>query len=318
MDFLNKCDGYFVEVVIKKVGKKQAFPLMSVMTKDKVRDFTNDMIGETMHVDKCSLEDLIQFQKVEVDIIRGYYYDEGRNTKISEVIDHLFSKRLEAKKNKNNIQLVYKLMMNALYGKSLLKPFGDKSIIKPFKQAGVYIKNNFKFIKSIEYLNNKPESEQQEYDRVLIKQYESIETHFNNAPCGVEVLSMSKRIMNEVMCLAETFKIDIFYQDTDSMHVVNKDIVGLSKLYRGRYGRELIGKNMGQFHSDFASDKLEGDIWSVESIFLGKKCYIDKITDGTNVDYHTRMKGVNKNAIDYVVVDSDYMGLYNKLLTVIK
>ena len=36
---------------------------------------------------------------------------------------------------------------------------------------------------------------------------------------------------------------------------------------------------MGQFHSDFESDILKGgkkDIHAVESIFLGKKCYIDK------------------------------------------
>lgn len=30
---------------------------------------------------------------------------------------------------------------------------------------------------------------------------------------------MSKRIMNEVMCLAEDMKINIMYQDTDSMQL---------------------------------------------------------------------------------------------------
>ena len=36
---------------------------------------------------------------------------------------------------------------------------------------------------------------------------------------GVLVLSISKRIMNEVMCLAEDLNIDIYYQDTDSMQL---------------------------------------------------------------------------------------------------
>jgi len=30
---------------------------------------------------------------------------------------------------------------------------------------------------------------------------------------------MSKRIMNEVMCLAEDLGIEIYYTDTDSMHI---------------------------------------------------------------------------------------------------
>jgi hypothetical protein len=35
---------------------------------------------------------------------------------------------------------------------------------------------------------------------------------------------MSKRIMNEVICLAEDNEIEIFYQDTDSMHIQKADI----------------------------------------------------------------------------------------------
>lgn len=33
------------------------------------------------------------------------------------------------------------------------------------------------------------------------------------------ILDMSKRIMNEVICLAEDLKIKLFYQDTDSIHI---------------------------------------------------------------------------------------------------
>lgn len=36
---------------------------------------------------------------------------------------------------------------------------------------------------------------------------------------GVIILDMSKRLMNEVMCLAEDLDIFIGYQDTDSMHI---------------------------------------------------------------------------------------------------
>lgn len=33
------------------------------------------------------------------------------------------------------------------------------------------------------------------------------------------ILDQSKRLMNEVCCLAEDLGIDIYYTDTDSMHI---------------------------------------------------------------------------------------------------
>ena len=58
--------------------------------------------------------------------------------------------------------------------------------------------------------------------------------------------------MNEVMCLAEDHGISIFYQDTDSMHISHTDIASLSELFQSKYHRQLIGKDMGQFHTDFS------------------------------------------------------------------
>ena len=48
---------------------------------------------------------------------------------------------------------------------------------------------------------------------------------------GVMILSISKRIMNEVICTAEDNNIEIYYQDTDSMHIGLDDIKRLSELY---------------------------------------------------------------------------------------
>ena len=110
--------------------------------------------------------------------------------------------------------------------------------------------------------------------------------------------------MNEVMCTAEDNDIDIFYQDTDSMHLFEKDINQLEKIFNEKYNRKLIGKGMGQFHSDFDSSIIVSDIHASESIFLGKKCYIDKLEgfdkDGNKaVDYHIRMKGISNKSIMY-------------------
>ena len=53
-----------------------------------------------------------------------------------------------------------------------------------------------------------------------VKVAKAIEEYANNNNLfGVTILDMSKRIMNEVMTLAEHEGIQIFYQDTDSMHI---------------------------------------------------------------------------------------------------
>ena len=57
----------------------------------------------------------------------------------------------------------------------------------------------------------------------MVKTHKTIDDHFVPIQAGIEVLSWSKRIMNEVMCLAEDLGIDIYYEDTDSMHLPEED-----------------------------------------------------------------------------------------------
>ena len=294
-------DGYFVEVKIIKVNKKLSFPLLSYINKDGIRNFTNEMEGRTVYLDKTSLEDAIQFQKIEFEIIKGYYYNEGRNFKLKEIIKFLFEERLRLKKKENPLQNIYKLIMNSSYGKTLLKPIDENvSYIKGTDKMMNYIINNYTFHK-ITTLVSEIDIEDK-YKVYEVKTIKPINNHFNNASCGVEVLSMSKRIMNEVMCLAEDLKLKIYYQDTDSMHIRNINIKKLSNAYKSLYNRDLIGKNMGQFHTDFSSKILDKEtIYAKRSIFLGKKCYIDELTDkkGKIIDYHIRMKGISEDSIKY-------------------
>ena len=120
-----------------------------------------------------------------------------------------------------------------------------------------------------------------------------------------------KRIINEVMCLAYDIGCHIFYQDTDSMHIYTDDIEKLERAYYNKYGRELRGSSLGQFHSDFlciAGNKETP--WSIESIFLMKKLYIDKLTDSSgNTDYFVRAKGITHECIQSKV--TEYGGLMN-------
>jgi hypothetical protein len=150
--------------------------------------------------------------------------------------------------------------------------------------------------------------------------------------------------MDEVMTLAEDLAIKIFYTDTDSMHIQERGVEPLSRAFKDKYGRELVGKGLGQFHSDFDFNKsyhvvstpggksleLVADsvkllenatVVATESFFLGKKSYIDKIeawsTSPTiNVAYHFRSKGIPTKCTQHVA-DRDYqsnpMELYRDL-----
>lgn len=305
-DFLKQQDGYFIEIKIKSVGIKRNFSLMSYKNEDGIRIFSNDMIDKKIKVDKCTLEDLIEFQKIEFEIIRGYYFNDGYNNKINDVIHYIFSKRLELKKIKNPAELTYKLIMNNAYGKSIMKPIENEiKIFTNEQKFETFIDRNYNWINSFNTYGK-------DNNKYKVKVVKKLSDHFNICQVGVEILSMSKRIMNEVMNLAEDNNLKIYYQDTDSMHIEEQDIDILQRKFNEKYQRELIGKNMGQFHSDFDLKGAE-DVYASRSIFLGKKSYIDELKgvdkDGNiKTGYHIRMKGIPTSCIEYT---SKKMGLNN-------
>ena len=285
---LNKYDGYFIQILITRVGKTSTFPLLSYIDKSTgVRNFTNDMVGKTIYIDKFALDDAIKFHDIDYKIIRGYYFNSGRNTKIRDVMQYLFNARLEKKKEGNPSQIIYKLIMNAIYGKSILKPINTKTIVVSKKNIDKYCQYNYQNIKTWVEVGNK----------YIVKLFKPINKHFNCAQVGTEILSYSKRLMNNVMTLAEDNDINIYYQDTDSMHIETSKINILAQKFKTIYGNDLIGKQMGQFHTDFKLGECK-DIVAVESIFLGKKCYIDSlIGDNTEIGYHVRLKGISNRSL---------------------
>jgi hypothetical protein len=191
--------------------------------------------------------------------------------------------------------------MNSGYGKSIMKPVeSETKFFDDERSAKVYITRHYNWITSFVKFGKKTK----------VSKMQVLSKHFNIAHVGVCILSMSKRIMNEVMCLAEDNGLDLYYQDTDSMHIKDCDIATLSSKFADKYGRTLIGKNMGQFHSDF---DLKGckDIYARRSVFLGKKAYCDEIVgvdaDGNEkVGYHIRMKGIPDSCLMRTCTDLKY------------
>ena len=113
---------------------------------------------------------------------------------------------------------------------------------------------------------------------------------------------MSKRIMNEVMTLAEDEGLNIWYQDTDSMHINYEEVNLLACAFKAKYDRDLIGEEMSQFHIDFDLEGACSEIYSTESYFLAKKVYIDKLESvdkngDTITGDHIRLKSVPTTCI---------------------
>ena len=98
------------------------------------------------------------------------------------------------------------------------------------------------------------------------------------------------------MCIRDRdLRINIYYQDTDSMHIEDEKISMLADEFKKRYGRELIGSDIGQFHNDF--DELE-NAYCVLHISAGKKIYYDLLrNDKGQTAEHLRLKGIPSETI---------------------
>ena len=59
---------------------------------------------------------------------------------------------------------------------------------------------------------------------------------------------MSKRIMNKVFSCADDCGIQVYYQDTDSIHLNYDDVPKIVDRYKDKYGLGLVGDDLGNFH----------------------------------------------------------------------
>jgi hypothetical protein len=316
---------YIVKINLIKINKTQQIPFIGVK-RNGILDYINDAgDGIIMTVDKITLEDYIEFHHIEFEIIEGVYWNGIGNKDIGNTIDELFADRIKYKqemkhykpeddkyKSADTMQNLIKLMLNSAYGKTIIKKQNTSKIIKytdtpaEIEEFNKYRWNNFDTIKVIKYLNDESK---------IVEQYKYDDSE-NFAHIGCMILSYSKRIMNEVMNIANDNNINIYYQDTDSMHIDNIDIPKLEELYQLKYNKQIRGEKMGQFHSDFSlsGSKKGADILATTSIFLGKKCYLD-ILESVNNDNekiygaHIRLKGITEAGIEQKI--KFFMELYD-------
>jgi hypothetical protein len=283
---------YIVKIMLKSIRKTQHIPCISVKTHDGLMKYINHVEEPTtLYVDKTTLNDYITFHDIEFDIIEGIYWDNGFNKKLGDLIINLHNERCKYKKTNKPLATVIKLIMNSIYGKTGQKSSDSKIIFKPIDNYKQYIYDHFSTIRSIEPNTFNVKITKQSYDN-------SYSLNF----VASSILSMSKRLMNEVFSVMNDEKMPVYYTDTDSIHMLQKDVLQLGKKYSEAHGRELIGKNLGQFHTDF---EMEGckDVVSVKHIPIQPKMYLDVLqgvdekTLEVKHDTHVRIKGITQAGI---------------------
>ena len=72
---------------------------------------------------------MITFHEAAFGIIDGYYYSDGRNETINHAIEDLYNSRLKLK-NENPTHMVIKLLMNPMYGKTIINQLKQILLLK--------------------------------------------------------------------------------------------------------------------------------------------------------------------------------------------
>jgi hypothetical protein len=313
---------YVTTIKVTSINKKIQIPVVCHRTKEGC-EYINELPigfedGLVMTVDRITLEDMVKFQHIEYEFIDGIKASlENSSRELGPVIMNLYKDRLRVKKDRPAMGELIKLILNSIYGKTCPKQtFSSEKIVNSGKLNNHIVKN-FHNINTIEQINEKNH---------IVKSFKP-----DNSVCrniiGAMILSMSKRIMNEVFNICDDNNFNVYYTDTDSMHIDKVDIPKISEIYKTKYNKDLIGNMPEQFHSDFkllgSDDKyIDPDkVISKKSIFLGKKCYID-ILEGVDNDgitcegVHHRMKGISEKGLlnhSEIHYQNDMFKLYENL-----
>jgi len=301
---------YIVRIKINEIRKKQQIPCISMKIKtttETVVDgktkkhttenlrYINEIDKPTeFYVDKLTLEDWIMYHDIDYEIIEGIYWDQGFNKCMGDMILHLHKERNIHKADNKPLADMIKLIMNSIYGKTGQRSSETKTSFIKKDKFDQYLYDHFGKIS---------EWEENTFNYKVTERMFDDSYSLNYVACNI--LSMSKRIMNEVFSLMNDNEYPVYYTDTDSIHMLQKDVIPLSQKYKDKFSRDLIGKNLGQFHTDFDMPKNKlgqeyDNVFSIKHIPIRPKIYLD-VLQGTNTvtgeieyDTHCRIKGITK------------------------
>ena len=284
--FMNYADEYYLKILIKNVKNKLHFPLLTKTGENGERLWINDMENEEIYIDRISLEELIKYHDIEFEVKTGVMFNEGYNDKIGKVIKKLYDLRTKYKKEKNPVQLLYKLMLNTAYGKTIQKPKDSRILWRRNNQTTE--KNLIRtFGESIQYISTSKNS-----NMFKAKIRIGILNHWAMPHCGSLVLSQSKKIMNKFLVEFEDYS---YYTDTDSIFITETGYNILKEKYP-----EMIGDELGQLKEE---NHLDGNYVRItKAMFLAAKTYwVREENEKGEVYDKFVMKGIPQSSIDKVL-----------------
>ncbi|KKM62431.1 hypothetical protein LCGC14_1521730, partial [marine sediment metagenome] len=318
IDMLNKLSQYdysSLQIYIYGVNRTIKMPIISIKVK-KINNYDDSYVG-IYYCDINELKALIVYQNIIWSLVRGYYFDEGRNNRLSEVVTRMCNLRNTLRSQKNGMQAMIKELNNSgFFGRMIMKPIRSNYIIIYMEEnLKNYINRYNKFIKYWIKISS---------FMYMVKTIKSISTHYAMVHGGNNVLSQSKMDIYLVRDICDKNGIIYLYGDTDSLHVEHAKLHILELEYKKQTGRELIEKEIiGQYSSDYKFDKLikkgggkfkymkgyDNMIIPIasSSYYIWKKVYINQINITypeveyynlvKQIYYHIRCKGIGGDAL---------------------
>lgn len=273
--------------------------------------WTNEIRGRVHRFDHVSFASFCEvhgYSATEFEFVRGVCFraDEeseeifANDKKLESAVRVLYHQRQVAKKNKNKgLDSLCKLLLNASYGKLLLKWSVEKEKIIPARQLNSVLLADTGAVISASTITLEADESQRSWS-VLTRT--SLAKTWSRYALGALVLSHSRAIMNRVVAAAYHAETPLFYTDTDSIHILDADVKKLENEYERRYpGLPFDGDELGQFHGDIEDKKTKRSGTGVTAIYLDRKSYcIAAKVDGDDSERlfcKTAMKGITPAAM---------------------
>ena len=207
-------------------------------------------------VDTVLLDEIKLYTSCTIDIINGYYYNEGLNTKLCEFAQMLYNLRSIEGMNK-----LGKNLLASLYGKSLQSCQQFKTVMVKRSDFPAYL---------AEYGNYIFEVVRRGESALMVKLMRSINMNFNLPAFGVQVLSESRRRMDRTISFCNAHGIPIYAIKTDSFAIPSDKVNELTAL-------TPIGTELGSFKIEYEATHVK---------YISSANYVATLVDGS-----TRIRG---------------------------
>ncbi|EDR22667.1 hypothetical protein, conserved [Entamoeba dispar SAW760] len=114
---------FIVTIVITKINKKRKMPIIIKKIKG-INHYVNE--ETTMIVDSIYLQDLIKYQEIKFKMVQGVYWKGSKVGLFKEKIKEIYRIRKEMKQVNDPAEIIFKLVMNSSYGKTIQKPIKEE------------------------------------------------------------------------------------------------------------------------------------------------------------------------------------------------